>query len=198
MGTTTIRVDTDTHRTLLELAAESNSSLVETTRAAAEALWRQRFAGRVAEKLDALRADPAACRAHLDCRWRLPTSCRSSTPVIRTPANRHHRTLVIGPRDTFGTDFPFVIPFPLTTTGAALSLHVEVDPSESNRSTTSADVKCKLLRSVNRRLLVHQLGSGVTETISQVDRIRPPLSPGTAAFRLLAAVGAAHRIDSAW
>jgi predicted transcriptional regulator len=65
MGTTTIRVDTDTHRALLELAAESNSSLMETTRAAAEALRRQRFAHRVTEELDALRADPAAWAEYL-------------------------------------------------------------------------------------------------------------------------------------
>ena len=59
-STTTIRVDTDTHATLLELAAESGSSLMETTRAAAEALRRQRFAQHVTDELNALRSDPDA------------------------------------------------------------------------------------------------------------------------------------------
>ncbi|MFP5488130.1 MAG: hypothetical protein ACLGHQ_07480 [Acidimicrobiia bacterium] len=65
MGTTTIRVDTETHRALLELAAESNASLMDTAKAAAEALRRQRFAAHVTEELDALRADPAAWADYL-------------------------------------------------------------------------------------------------------------------------------------
>lgn len=65
MGTTTIRVDTDTHRALLELATEANASLMDTAKAAAEALRRQRFAVRVTEELDALRADPAAWAEYL-------------------------------------------------------------------------------------------------------------------------------------
>jgi hypothetical protein len=60
MGTTTIRVDTETHAALLDLAAESGASLMETTRAAAEALRRQRFAGHVTDELNALRSDPDA------------------------------------------------------------------------------------------------------------------------------------------
>ena len=60
MGTTTIRVDTETHAALLELAAETGASLMETTRAAAEALRRQRFAGHVIDELNALRSDPDA------------------------------------------------------------------------------------------------------------------------------------------
>lgn len=60
MGTTTIRVDTATHAALLELAGETGASLMDTTRAAAEALRRQRFAQHVAGELDVLRADPDA------------------------------------------------------------------------------------------------------------------------------------------
>lgn len=60
MASTTIRVDTDTHATLLELAAETGDSLMDTTRAAAEALRRQRFAHHVTEELNALRQDPDA------------------------------------------------------------------------------------------------------------------------------------------
>ena len=60
MGTTTIRVDTETHAALLDLAAETGASLMETTRAAAEALRRQRFASHVTDELNALRCDPDA------------------------------------------------------------------------------------------------------------------------------------------
>ena len=60
MGTTTIRVDTETHAALLDLAAETGSSLMDTTRAAAEALRRQCFAGHVTDELNALRSDPDA------------------------------------------------------------------------------------------------------------------------------------------
>ena len=65
MATTTIRVDHETHAKLLELSAESGTSLIETTRAAAEALRRQRFAGHVSEELAALRSDPAAWSDYL-------------------------------------------------------------------------------------------------------------------------------------
>jgi len=67
--------------------------------------------------------------------------------------------LVLGPPETFGADFPFVILTPLTTTGRGLSLHVEV---EANRHTGLDDlsyVQCELLRSVSRRRLVHRLGA---------------------------------------
>ena len=65
MGTTTIRVDTETHAALLDLAAETGSSLMDTTRAAAEALRRQRFAGHVTDELNALRSDPEAWADYL-------------------------------------------------------------------------------------------------------------------------------------
>jgi hypothetical protein len=65
MGTTTIRVDTDTHATLLELAAERGTSLVEAARDAAEALRRQQFAQHVTNELNALRADPDAWADYL-------------------------------------------------------------------------------------------------------------------------------------
>ena len=65
MGTTTIRVDTETHAALLDLAADTGASLMETTRAAAEALRRQRFADHVTDELNALRADPAAWADYL-------------------------------------------------------------------------------------------------------------------------------------
>jgi hypothetical protein len=60
VSTTTIRVDTRTRATLLELSKISGSSLMETVREAAEALRRQRFAHQVAQELSALRDDPSA------------------------------------------------------------------------------------------------------------------------------------------
>lgn len=63
--TTTIRVDTDTHAQLLELSRASGTSLIDTVRAATEALRRQRFAHRVAADLAELRQDPEAWKDYL-------------------------------------------------------------------------------------------------------------------------------------
>ncbi len=57
MSTTTIRVDTDTHAQLAELAKAANTSLLQTVSAAAEALRRQRFAEDVKSRLAEMRAD---------------------------------------------------------------------------------------------------------------------------------------------
>jgi len=65
MGTTTIRVDTDTHARLLALSQASGASLIETVRDAAEALRRQRFAHQVAAELNELQSDPEAWAAYL-------------------------------------------------------------------------------------------------------------------------------------
>jgi hypothetical protein len=65
VATTTIRVDTATHATLLELSEASSTSLMETVRDAAEALRRQRFAQQVAEEMSALHDDPSAWADYL-------------------------------------------------------------------------------------------------------------------------------------
>ena len=65
MGTTTIRVDTETHSQLVELSRATGSSLIETVRDAAEALRRQQFAHLVAKELDDLRSDPGAWADYL-------------------------------------------------------------------------------------------------------------------------------------
>lgn len=66
MGTTTtIRVDTKTHAQLLAMSESAGTSLVDTVRAAAEALRRQRFGHQVAGEVDALRRDPKAWAAYL-------------------------------------------------------------------------------------------------------------------------------------
>jgi len=71
----------------------------------------------------------------------------------------HHRpALVLGPPDTFGPDFPFVLVAPLTSTRRGLSLHIEVEATPGNGLEGASYVQCELLRSVNRRRLVHRFG----------------------------------------
>lgn len=65
MGTTTIRVDTDTHAHLVALSKDSGASLIDTVREATEALQRQRFARQVAGELALLQARPAEWAAYL-------------------------------------------------------------------------------------------------------------------------------------
>jgi mRNA interferase MazF len=74
-------------------------------------------------------------------------------PASQRPA------LAIGPPDTFGADFPFVIVCPLTTTHRGLSLHVEVEPDDRSGLAVTSYIQCELLRSVNRRRLIRQLGA---------------------------------------
>lgn len=65
MDTATIRVDTATHERLVELSRQTDSSLIDTVRDAAEALRRQQFASGVAEELDRMRNDPNRWNAYL-------------------------------------------------------------------------------------------------------------------------------------
>lgn len=84
----------------------------------------------------------------------------------------HHRpALTVGPTDTFGADFPFAIVCPLTTTRRGLSLHVEVEPTETNGLDLTSYVQCELIRSVNRRRLVHRIGAIDTVTSARVTEI---------------------------
>jgi mRNA interferase MazF len=72
----------------------------------------------------------------------------------------HHRpALVIGPPETFGVDFPFVIVCPITTARRGLSIHVEIEPGDLTGLDEVSYVQCELIRSVNRRRLVHRLGA---------------------------------------
>lgn len=57
---TTIRVDEETHKRLLQLSTEGGTSLIETVKQATEALRRQRFAQQVTQELETLRSDVAA------------------------------------------------------------------------------------------------------------------------------------------
>jgi mRNA interferase MazF len=91
-------------------------------------------------------------------------------PFPAEPA--HHRPAVIlGPPDTFGPDFPFVIVCPMTTTRRDLALHVEVESTETTGLDDTSYIQCELLRSINRRRLVHRLGAIDSVTSERVDSI---------------------------
>jgi mRNA interferase MazF len=83
----------------------------------------------------------------------------------------HRPALVIGPPDTFGSGYPFVIVIPLTTTHRALSLHVEVEASVDTGLDKTSYVQCELIRSVNRNRLMHQLGVVDPEVGSQIGTV---------------------------
>lgn len=81
--------------------------------------------------------------------------------------------LVLGPPDTFGPDFPFVIVVPLTTTRRRLSLHVEIEPGTETGLDEISYAQCELIRSINRRRLVHRLGqidAGASHLVTAVVR----------------------------
>ncbi len=91
-------------------------------------------------------------------------------PFPGEPAHQRP-ALIIGPPDTFGANFPFVILCPITTSRRGLSLHVEVDASEITGLDRTSYVQCELVRSVNRRRLVHRLGAVDLATSEQSTQI---------------------------
>lgn len=64
-GTTTIRVRTTTKDALSELAERRGTSIQDTARDAAEALWRQELARSVRERIDELHGRPDEWAAYL-------------------------------------------------------------------------------------------------------------------------------------
>ena len=91
-------------------------------------------------------------------------------PYPAEPA-AHRPALIIGPPETFGTGFPFVIVVPLTTVWRGLSLHVEVEASADTGLDTTGYIQCELIRSINRNRLVHRLGAigpGISNQVSAV------------------------------
>ncbi|MEZ5236210.1 MAG: type II toxin-antitoxin system PemK/MazF family toxin [Acidimicrobiia bacterium] len=80
----------------------------------------------------------------------------------------HRPALVIGPPETFGPAFPFVIVVPLTSTRRGLSLHVEIDPGPGTGLDVVSYAQCELVRSINRRRLVHRLGVASAEVSAAV------------------------------
>lgn len=79
--------------------------------------------------------------------------------------------VVLGPPDTFGPTFPFVIVAPLTTVHRGLSIHVEVEATGQTGLDQVSYIQCELIRSVNAASLVHRLGSIDIERVTMVDRI---------------------------
>jgi mRNA-degrading endonuclease toxin of MazEF toxin-antitoxin module len=80
---------------------------------------------------------------------------------------------VIGPADTFGPGFPFVIVTPLTTTHRTLSLHVEVEATADTGLKHTSYIQCELIRSINRKRLLHRLGTiepGVNSRVANAIR----------------------------
>lgn len=66
-STTTIRVDRETHAALLKMSQATGRPLMETVKAATEALRRQAFADRVRAELEAMSSDELeSYRAEVD------------------------------------------------------------------------------------------------------------------------------------
>jgi mRNA interferase MazF len=80
----------------------------------------------------------------------------------------HRPALILGPPDTFGRGFPFVIVAPLTTTRRGLSLHIEVEATTDTGLDTTGYIQCELIRSINRNRLVHRLGAISPDISNQV------------------------------
>jgi mRNA interferase MazF len=80
----------------------------------------------------------------------------------------HRPAVVLGPPENFGATFPFVIVSPLTTTRRGLSLHVEVEATALSGLDQTSYVQCELIRSVNRRRLVHRFGAIEAAVAAQI------------------------------
>lgn len=91
-------------------------------------------------------------------------------PYPGEPAS-YRPALILGPPDTFGTGFPFVIATPLTTNRRGLSLHIEVEATPETGLDTTSYIQCELIRSINSKRLVHRLGTIDPETSSRVATI---------------------------
>ena len=79
--------------------------------------------------------------------------------------------LVLGPPDTFGPDFPFMIVAPLTTTRRGLSLHVEIESGAETGLDETSYAQSELIRSISRRRLVHRLGQVDSSSSHQVTTV---------------------------
>ncbi|MCY3862549.1 MAG: type II toxin-antitoxin system PemK/MazF family toxin [bacterium] len=72
--------------------------------------------------------------------------------------------LVIGPSPIFSQpdqsdiELPFIVVVPLTTTYRGLPFHVELEATQFNGLSETSFVQCELIRSVNRKRLIHRLG----------------------------------------
>ncbi|MCP4965074.1 MAG: type II toxin-antitoxin system PemK/MazF family toxin [bacterium] len=87
----------------------------------------------------------------------------------------HRPAMILGPPDTFGPGFPFVIVAPLTSSRRGLSLHVEVEATNDTGLDTASYVQCELIRSINRDRLVHRLGAVSPDISNQVATVTKTL-----------------------
>jgi len=83
----------------------------------------------------------------------------------------HRPALILGPPETFGPGFPFVIVAPLTTTRRGLSLHIETEASADTGLDITSYIQCEMIRSINRNRLVHRLGAIGPDTASQISAV---------------------------
>ena len=83
--------------------------------------------------------------------------------------------LILGPPDTFGPGFPFVIVAPLTSSRRGLSLHIEVEATNDTGLDTTSYIQCELIRSINRNRLVHRLGAVSPDISNQVATVTKTL-----------------------
>ncbi len=88
----------------------------------------------------------------------------------RLPA-AHRPALVLGPPDTFGPNFPFIIVAPLTTTRRGQSLHIEVEANPETGLGGTSYVQCELVRSINRNRLIHRVGAIDSDTSRRIATI---------------------------
>lgn len=85
--------------------------------------------------------------------------------------------LVIGPSPFFSPpdqsdlEFPFIIVVPLTTTHRGLPFHVEIEATDLNGLLETSFVQCELIRSVNRKRLIHRLGVLEPDPSHQVSEV---------------------------
>jgi|APDOM4702015191_1054821.scaffolds.fasta_scaffold65612_2 mRNA interferase MazF len=83
----------------------------------------------------------------------------------------HRPAVILGPPGTFGAGFPFVIVSPLTTAKRGLSLHVEVEATNTTGLDVVSYIQCELIRSINHKRLIHRLGAIGTDVSRQVATI---------------------------
>lgn len=83
----------------------------------------------------------------------------------------HRPAIVVGPPDYFGAGFPFVFVVPLTSKDRGLDLHVEIEANEATGLEVASYAQCELLRSVNRRRLMRQLGTTESGTSIEISEI---------------------------
>jgi mRNA interferase MazF len=79
--------------------------------------------------------------------------------------------LIVGPPESFGPDFPFVIVVPLTTRRRGLSLHIEIEAEDATGIDATSYAQCELIRAMSRRRLLHRVGGVDGRTSAAVSTV---------------------------